>query len=171
MIKINSNRGLVCFDSDVIWQGTGQQYITAAECLTAHFLDLGWLTSSQKSSAVVQYSLSMTKFRAFGVMFLEDGFRSWLSTTNYSAVLSYINCSSAQVYVDFLVEVRILFAIPIPELGSDEEVFRYFAGTVQICFTTLPNVSSLYRDRRSSSRVLRLLGREKELLQYCRFSI
>ena len=70
-----------------------------------------------------------------------------------------------------LVRIPEPFVFPIPELGTDEDVFRSCVSDVQISFTTVPNVSSLYQDPRSISRVFRLLGRGKDLLQDRKFSV
>ena len=69
------------------------------------------------------------------------------------------------------VQVPVPFVIPIPELGSGEDVFRSCIGSVQMSFTRIPNVSSLYRDPRSISRVFRLLGRGKDLLLDRKFTV
>ena len=63
------------------------------------------------------------------------------------------------------------FTVPLTELGPDEEVFRSCVAGVQISYNTVPNVTSLYKDPRSISRVFRLLGRGRELLANRKFSI
>ena len=50
-------------------------------------------------------------------------------------------------------------------------MFRSCVAGVQISYNTVPNVTSLYKDPRSISRVSRLLGRGREVLADRKFSI
>ena len=63
------------------------------------------------------------------------------------------------------------FVVPMPELGPDEEVFHSCISSIQLAYQTVPNVSSLFRDPRSLSRVFRLIGRGRDLLEDRKFSV
>ena len=69
------------------------------------------------------------------------------------------------------VQVPVPFVVPIPELESDEDVFRSCIGSVEMSFTTIPSVSSLYRAPRSIARVFRLLGRGEDLQLDRKFTV
>ena len=59
----------------------------------------------------------------------------------------------------------------MPELGPDEEVFLSCISSIQLAYTTVPNVSSLFRDPRLLSRVFRLIGRGRDLLEDRKVSV
>ena len=149
-------RGLACFDSAVILHGTEDQYVAAAENLTSHFVSVGWLTSSKKTKTISQYRSFVTKFRACEVPQPEDWFQFLVSHYEMQCRPElYQVFKHASLCLPPLVKVPVPSVIPIPELGADADVFRSCVSGVQISFTTVPNVSSLYRDPRSISRVVR----------------
>ena len=172
IVKSTLIRGLACFDSAVILHGTEDQYITAVESLTSHYVGIGWMSSSEKTKAISQYRSFVTKFRACGVTFPEDWFQFMASHYELqSRPVLYQLFKYAGLCLPPQVQIPVPFVVPIPELGSDEDIFRSCIGSVQMSFTTIPNVSSLYRDPRSISRVFRLLGRGKDLLLDRKFSV
>ena len=165
-------RGLACFDSAVILHGTEDQYVAAVENLTSHFVSVGWLTSSEKTTTISRYRSFVTKFRACVVPQPEDWFQFLVSHYEMQCRPElYQVFKYTSLCLPPLVKVPVPFVIPIPELGADTDVFRSCVAGVQISFTTVPNVSSLYRDPRSISRVFRLLGRGKDLLHDRKFSV
>ena len=172
IVKSDLIRGLACFDSAVILHGTEDQYIIAVESFTSHFVDIGWMSSSEKKKAVSQYRSFVAKFRACGVTLPEDWFQFMASTYELqSRPELYRLFKYAGLCLPPQVQVPVPFVVPIPELGSDEDVFRSCIGSVQMSFNTIPNVSSLYRDQRSISRVFQLLGRGKDLLLDRKFTV
>ena len=172
IVKSNLIHGLACFDSAVILHGTEDQYITAVESLTSHFKGIGWMSSKEKTKAVSQYRSFVTKLMACGVTLPEDWFQFMDSHYELqSRPELYQLFKYAGLCLPPQVQVPVPFVIPIPELGSDEDIFRSCIGSVQMSFTTIPNVSSLYRDSRSISRVFWLLGRGKDLLLDRKFTV
>ena len=172
IVKSNLIRGLACFDSAVILHGTEDQYKTAVENLTSHFVGIGWMSSSEKTKAVSQYRSFVAKFSACGVTLHEDWFQFMASHYELqSRPELYQLFEYAGLCLPPQVQVPVPFVVPFPELGSDEDVFRSCIGSVQMPFTTIPNTSSLYRDPRSISRVFRLLGRGKDLLLDGKFTV
>ena len=60
--------------------------------------------------------------------------------------------------------------VPISELGPDEDMFQSCVTSIQVSYATVPNVSNLFRDPRSISRVFRSLEKGKDLLSDRKFS-
>ena len=68
------------------------------------------------------------------------------------------------------VEMSPEFPIPMSGLESDEEKFQSCFKSLQMSYSSIPHVSSLYRDPKSLSRVFRLLCRGADLLADRKFS-
>ena len=79
IIKSDLIRGLACFDSAVILHGSEGQYLTAVECLTTHFVSLGWVSPSEKTRAISQYRSLVSKFRESNVGQKDDWFHFLVS--------------------------------------------------------------------------------------------
>ena len=79
IVKPNLVRGLSCFDSAVILQGTEEQYIAALERLTSHFVNIVWSSSSEKIKAVSQYFSFVAKLRVCDVTLPENWFQVLVS--------------------------------------------------------------------------------------------
>ena len=172
IIKSDLIRGLACFDSAVILHGSEGQYLTAVECLTTHFFSLGWVSPSEKTRAISQYRSLVSKFRESNVGQKDDWFHFLVSHYELQCrpeLHQLFKLSS--LCLPPLIQIPPSFKVPIPELGNDEEAFSSCVESIQISFSTVPNVSSLYQDPRSVPRVFRLLGRGKELLADRKFSI
>ena len=172
IVKSDLVKGLSCFDSATILDSEEERYIAAVEHLTTYFASKGWLSSADKAKAVSQYRAMVTKFRAGQV----DRSRDWFLylSSHYELQcrtalhqLFKLSCLCVPPKISYPPE----FTVPLTELGPDEEVFRSCVAGVQISYNTVPNVTSLYKDPRSISRVFRLLGRGRELLADRKFSI
>ena len=59
----------------------------------------------------------------------------------------------------------------MPKLAFDVEMFDSCLRSLQISFSTVPHVSSLYKDPKPVCRVFRLLGRGTDLLMDKKFSV
>ena len=59
----------------------------------------------------------------------------------------------------------------IPDLASDKDSYNSAIRSLQLSYSTVPNVSSLYRDMKTICRVFRLLGRWPALTKDRKFSI
>ena len=70
-----------------------------------------------------------------------------------------------------MAKIPVRFVVPIPELGPDEEMFHSCVTSIQVSYATVPNVSSLFREPRSISRVFRLQGKGKDPLSDRKFSM
>ena len=134
-------------------------------CLTSHLVEIGWLNLREKTKSVNQYRSLVSSIRNFNMGQDEDWFQFLVShyeLQGRSELHKFFKLSS--LCLSPLVQIPAPFVIPIPELGNDEEAFRSCVGAIQLSYSTVPNVSSLYQDPRAISRVFRLLGRGKELL-------
>ena len=165
-------KGLSCFDSATILDSEEERYIAAVEHLTTYFASKGWLSSADKAKAVSQYRAMVTKFRAGQVdrsgdwfLYLPSHYELQCRTELHQ--FFKLSCLCLPPKISYPPE----FTVPLTELGPDEEVFRSCVAGVQIPYNTVPNVTSLYKDPRSISRVFRLLGRGRELLADRKFSI
>ena len=170
--KVTPCEGLSCFDSATILDSDEERYITSVEHLITDFASKGWLSSADKVKALRQYRALVTKFRAGQV----DRSTDWFL---YLSSHYELQCR-AELHQLFKLSCLCLppkvscppeFSVPMTELGPDEEMFRPCVTGVQLSYTTVPNVASLYKDPWSISRVFRLLGRGRELLNYRKFSI
>ena len=121
--------GLACFDSAVILHGTEDQYVVAVENLTSHFVSVGWSTSSEKTKTISRYRSFVTKLRAFEVPQPEDWFQFLVSHYEMQCQPElYQVFKYASLCLPPLVKVPVPFAIPIPELGTDEDPFSFMCG-------------------------------------------
>ena len=164
-------RGLSCFDSAVILEATEENYSSCIELLTTHFVEKGWISSSEKTTSVSQYRSLVAKFGSSEVTATDDWFQ--FSSSHYklhSRNELHQLFRLASLCLPPLVKMPVPFIIPVPELEGDEEAFKSHISSVQMSYKSVPNVSSLYRDPRSISRVFRLLGRGTDLLLDRRFS-
>ena len=164
-------RGLSCFDSAVILEATEENYISCIELLTTHFVEKGWISSSEKTTSVSQYRSLVAKFRSSEATATEDWFH-FLSLHYEPQNLNELHrlFKLASLCLPPLVKIPVPFVIPIPEPEGDKETFKSYISSVQMSYSSVPNVSSLYRDPRSINRVFRLLGRGTDLLLDRRFS-
>ena len=166
IIKSDLIRGLACVDSGVKLHGSEDQYVAAVECLTGHFVQIGWLNLSEKTKSVSQYRSIVSKFRTVNMRQVEDWFQFLVSHYELQCrpeLHKLFKLSS--LCLPPLVQIPAALVTPIPELGTDEESFRSCIGAIQLSYSTVPKVSSLYQDPRTISRVFRLLGRGKEILE------
>ena len=150
IIKSDLIRGLAFFDSVVILHGSEGQNLKAVECLTTHFVGLGWLNPSEKTRAISQYRSLVSKFRASNVGQQDDWFEFLVSHYELQCPpdLHQLLIPSS-LCLPPLIQTPPTFQVPIPELGNDDEVFRSCVEGIQISFNTVPNVSSLYQDPRA----------------------
>ena len=171
-VKSDLIRGLSCFDSGIILDGEEDRYNSAIEQLTSHFTSHGSITASDKSKAISQYMALVVKFRSSQIDWTVDWFR--ILSGHYE-----LHCRPElhQVFKNVclclppMAKIPVRFEVPIPELGTDEEICRSCVTSIQVSYATVPNVSSLFRDPRSINRVLRLLGKVKDLLSDRKFSV
>ena len=63
------------------------------------------------------------------------------------------------------------FSVLMPGLESDSETFQSCVRSLQLSYSTVPHVSSLYRNAKTVNRAFRLLGRGADLLSDKKFSI
>ena len=173
IIKFDLVRGLSSFDSAVILDGTEEHYTSAIEYLSSHFLVKGWITVSDKAIAVSQYRAFVTKLRAMGVVHTADWFHflaghyELQSRRELHQLFRYASLSFPPPQL----RLPEFFVVPIPELESDKGTFQSCVHSLQMSYSAVPNVSSLYRDTRSVSRVFRLLERGQDLIRDKKFSI
>ena len=159
-------RGLVSFDSTVNLGGSEEHYTSAIEFLTSHFLVKGWTTVIGKSNVVRQHRTFVTKLRTSRV----DDTTNWFhflasdyklqSRSELHQIIRYASLSLPP-WLNFFES----FVVPIPELDSDKETFKSCIHSLQVSYAAVPNVSSLYRDSRSVSRVFRPLRRGQVLIR------
>ena len=64
-----------------------------------------------------------------------------------------------------------VFEVSIPTSESDKSMFRSCVRSHQLSYMTIPNVSSLYRDPKTTRRIFRLLGSRPEFLSDKKFHI
>ena len=137
----------------------------AVEQLTSYFASYGSITASDKTKAVSQYRALVVKFRSSQVdrtvdwFTLLPGYYELHCRPELHQVFKY-----ACLCLPPVAKIHLRFVVPIPELGPDEEMFQSCVTSIQVSYATVPNVSSLFRDPRSISRVFRLLGKDKDLL-------
>ena len=115
-------RGLSCFDSAVILEATEENYISCVELLTTHFVQKGWISSSEKTTSVSQYRSLVAKFRPSEVTATEDWFHflsSHYEQHSRNELHQLFRLSS--LCLPPLVKMPEPFIIPIPELEGDEE--------------------------------------------------
>ena len=172
IIKSDLVRGLASFDSAVILDGTEEHYTSAIEYLSSHFLVKGRITVSDKANAVSQYRAFVTKLRSMRVVDTADWFHflaSHYELQNRRELHQLFRYASLSLPPLFSCPEP--FVVPIPELESDKGTFQSCVHSLQMSYSSVPNVSSLYRDTRSVSRVFRLLGRGHDLTRDKKFSI
>ena len=164
--------GLSSFDSVMMLDGEEKNYLPAIEMLTSYFSSHGRITVSDKTKAVSQYRSLVTKFRSGQVCRPDDWFEFLCSCYELHCrpelhrVFKY-SC----LCLPPKAKITSQFVVPMPELGPDEEVFHSCISSIQLAYKTVPNVSSLFRDPRSLSRVFRLIGRGRDLLEDRKFSV
>ena len=167
IIKSDLVRGLSSCDSAVILDGTKEHYTSAIEYLSSHFLVKGWITVSDKANALSQHRAFVTKLHAMRVVDTADWFHflaSHYELQSRCELHQLFRYASLSCYPE-------LFVVPIPELESDKGTFQSCVHSLQMSYNAVPNVSSLYRDTRSISRVFRLLGKGQELIRDKKFSV
>ena len=171
-IKSKLMRGLSAFDPAVMLDGTEANYTVAIEDLSSHFASIGLISSSDRVKMVSQYRALVTKFRSGTGLEYDD----WIHFISSHHVLQcrpelFLLYKFACLCLPPLVEMPTEFVVPMPALGSNEETFQSCVKSLQMSYSTIPHVSSLYRDPRSVSRVFRLLGRGSDLLTDKKFSV
>ena len=171
IVKSKLIRGLSAFDPAVILDGPENNYVDAIEKLSSHFVSAGLISSSSKATVVSQYRSFATKLR------LEvPEYDDWIHfmSTHYELQsrpeLFQVFKFSCQC-LPTTMELPPEFVVPLPNLESDDDMFRSCVRSLQLSYFSIPHVSSLYRDSRSISRVFRLLGRGSDLLSDKKFSI
>ena len=171
-VKSKLMRGLSAFDPAVMLDGSEADYTVAIEGLYSHFVSAGLISSSDKVKAVSQYRAFVTKLRSQPALEYED----WIHFISSHHELQcrpelFLVYKFSCLCLPPLVEMPTEFVVPMPALGSNEETFQSCVRSLQMSYTTIPHVSSLYRDSRSVSRVFRLLGRGSDLLVDKKFSV
>ena len=171
-IKSRLIRGLSAFDPAVILVGPEANYTDAIEKLTSHFVSVNLITSSVKVKVVSQDRPLAVKLRSGDSPEYDD----WITylTSHYELQcrpelfqLSKYSCLCLPPRVVMPPE----FIVPKADLESGEETFQSCIKSLQMSYSTIPHVSSQYRDPKSVSRVFRLLGRGADLLADRKFSI
>ena len=171
-IKSKLMRGLSAFDPAVMLDGSEADYTVAIESLSSHFVSAGLVSSSDKVKAVSQYRALVTKLRLEPALEYED----WIHFISSHHELQcrpelFLLYKFSCLCLPPLVEMPTEFVVPMPALGLTEETFQSCVRSLQMSYSTIPHVSSLYRDPRSVSRVFRLLGRGSDLLVDKKFSV
>ena len=171
-VKSKLVRGLSAFDSVVIFGGPEANYAVAIEKLSSHFVSTGLITSGDKVMIISQNRSFVTKLRAEPV----PEYDCWIQfmSSHYELqcrpellrVYKFASiCLSPQK--DMLLE----FSVPMPGLESDSETFQSCVRSLQLSYSTVPHVSSLYKNAQTVNRAFRLLGRGADLLSDKKFSI
>ena len=141
--------------------GSEDHYTTAIECLNGYFDSKRMITVSDKSEALSQYRASVTNLRSTQVADTTDWFQflsghyELQSRGELHRVFWY-----ASLCLPPLLEPPHPFNILTPELESGKDMFQSFVDSLQMCYLSVSNLSSLFRDPRSISRVFRLLEDE-----------
>ena len=165
-------RGLSAFDPAVMLDGPEQNYVGAIECLSSYFVSKGWLTASNKVTCVSEYRAFTVKLRLVENI-PRDGWIQYL-VSHYE-----MQCrpSLLQVFrfaclcLPPVMSIPTKFDLPIPDLASDKDSYNSAIRSLQLSYSMVPNVSSLYRDTKTICRVFRLLGRGPALIKDRKFSI
>ena len=120
-------------------------YTVAIEGLSSHFVSAGLISSSDRVKTVSQYRAFATKLQSE-------------PTLEYDEWIHFISSHH--------------------ELQCRPELFLVYnfsclecVRSLQMSYSTIPHVSSLYREPRSVSRVFSLLGRGSDLLVDKKFSV
>ena len=170
---VNSSliKGLSAFDPAVILDGPESHYITAIEKLSSHFVSMKLITCD-KAKVTRQYRSFVIKLRSEST----PGKSDWI---HFFPAHHEIQCRPElfRLYklscfcLPPLVDIPPELTIPMPKLPVDVEMFDSCLRSLQMSYSTVPHVSSLYKDPKSVCRVFRLLGRGSDLLVDKRFSI
>ena len=172
VIKSDLIRGLSSFDPSVIFEVAEEQYTASIETLASYFVARGCITASDKTKATSQYRSFVTKLRDCPVPDYED----WV---HYVSSHYEIQCRPElyQLYrysclcLSPLIKMPSPFIVPLTSLENGIETIQSCLWSLQASYQTIPHISSLYRDPKSISRVLRLLGRGTDLSTDKKFSI
>ena len=171
-IKSRLIRGLSAFDPAVILVGPEANYTDAIEKLTSHFVSVNLITSSVKVKVVSQYRSLAVKLRSGDSPEYDD----WITfLTSHYELQCRPELFQLFKYSCLCLPPRVVmppeFIVPMADLESGEENFQSCIKSLQMSYSTIPHVSSLYRDPKSVSRVFRLLGRGADFLADRKFSI
>ena len=169
-IKSKLIRGLSAFDPAVILVGPAANYTNAIEKLTSHFVSANLITSSVKVKVVSQYRSLAIKLRSDDSPEYDD----WITfLTSHYELQWRPELFQFFKYSCLCLPPRVVMPpeFNIPMAGLGEENFQSCIKNLQMSYSIIPHVSSLYRDPKSVSRVFRLLGRGADLLADRKFSI
>ena len=140
-------RGLSSFVSTLMLDGEERNYLPAIEMLTTYFATHTLITASDKTKAVSQYRSLVTKFRSSQVCSPDDWFGFLCSCYE-------LHCRP---------ELHRVFKYSCLCLPPEAKMTSQFVvASIQMAYKTVPNVSSLFRDPRSLSRVFRFIGRGRD---------
>ena len=172
IIKSDLTRGLSSFDPSVIFEGSEEHYTVSIEKLATHFVGSGWISSSDKVKVISQYRSFITKLRDGPVPDYED----WIHflSSHYK-----VQCRPELYQLDkysclclpLLIEMSTPFVVPLASLEYGAKTFQSCLRSLQASNQTIPHFSSLYRNPKSISCVVRLLGRGTDLLTDKKFSV
>ena len=165
-------KGLSAFDTAVILDGPESHYFTAIEKLSSHSVSMKLITSSDKAKVTSQYRSLVIKLRSESIPANSD----WI---HFLSAHHEIQCRPElfRLYklsclcLPPLVDIPPELTIPMPKLAVDVKMFDSCLRSLQMSYSTVPPVSSLYKDPKSVCRVFRLLGRGSDLLVDKKFSV
>ena len=165
-------KGLSAFDPAVILDGPESHYITAIEKLSSHFVSMKLITSSDKAKVISQY-------RSFAIKLRSEAIPAYSDWIHFLSAHHEIQCrpellrlyNLSCLCLPPLVDIPPEFTVPMPKLAVDAEMFDSCLRSLQMSYSTVPHVSSLYKDPKSVCRVFRLLGRGSDLLVDKKFSV
>ena len=164
-VKSKLVRGLSAFDSAVIFDGPEANYAVAIDKLSSHFVSIGLITSGDKVKIISQYQSFVTKLRAEPV----PEYDCWIQFMSSHYELQCrpellrvykFACLCLSAHKDMPLE----FSVPMPGLESDSETFQSCVRSLQLSYSTVPHVSSLYMNTKTVNRAFRLLARGADLL-------
>ena len=165
-------KGFSAFDPAVILDGPESHYITAIEELSSHFVSMKLITSSDKAKVTSHYRSFVIKLRSESIPAYSD----WI---HFLSAHHEIQCRPERfrlyklscLCLPSLVDIPPELSIPMPKLAVDVEMFDSCLKSLQMSYSTVPHLSSLYKDPKSMCRVFRLLGRGSDLLVDKKFSV
>ena len=130
------------------------------EKLSSHFVSMELTTSSDIAKVTSQY-------RSFVIILRSESIPAYSDWIHFLSAHHEIQCRPElfRLYNKLsclclppLVDIPPELTIPMPKFAVDVEMFDSCLRSLQMTYSTVPHVSSLYKDPKSVCRVFRLLG-------------
>ena len=160
------------FDEAVVRHGAEEDYSHESGMLCDFFVEGKWISNAVKPLVISEYSSFITQFRSRDVTYAGD----WMSfLSGYYEMHCRENLFIVFKLCCLSLPARLAvppnFTVNIPGLSSDHDEFNSSIKCVQSSLSGIPNVSGLFSNPRTISRIFTLLGRGRALLEDASFSV